>query len=47
MCMYECVYECVCLCVCVCVCSLFNGISTFIGCLMPNPSLLKNSCGTI
>ena len=27
--------------------SLFNGISTFGGYLMPKPSLLKNSSGTI
>ena len=26
---------------------LFNGISTYLGYLMPNPSLEKNSSGTI
>ena len=27
--------------------SLFNGISTFVGYLMPKPFTKKNSCGTI
>ena len=27
--------------------SLFNSISTFVGHLMPKPSLLKNCCGII
>ena len=27
--------------------SLFNGISTFVGYIIPKPSFLKNSCGTI
>ena len=43
----------VCVCVCVCVCasvwfslvSLFNGISTFVGYLMPKPPFEKNSSG--
>ena len=29
------------------VCLLFNGISTFLGYLMPNPSFYKDSSGTI
>ena len=27
--------------------AFFNGISTFLGYLMPNPFLYKNICGTI
>ena len=40
------------MCVCVCVCvfglvSLFDGISTFVGFLMPKPFSYKNNSGTI
>ena len=28
-----------CACVCVCVCKITDGISTIVGCLMPNPFL--------
>ena len=48
---YVCVYVCVCVCVCVHIwfglVSLFNGISTFVGYLMPNLFFEKNSSGTI
>ena len=44
------IYKCVSVCVCVCVCglvSLFNGISIFVGYLMPKLFSSKNSSGTI
>ena len=34
-------------CLFVCLFSLFNGISTFVGYLMPKPSFKKNSSDTI
>ena len=35
VCVWQYIYICVCVCVCIC---LFNGISTFLGYFMPNPS---------
>ena len=40
--MYVCVYIYMCVCVCVFgLVSLFNGISTFVSYLMPNPSFFE------
>ena len=51
MCVYVYIKEFICMYICVCVSAylfvlLFNGISTFMGYLMPNPSL-KNSSDAI